>query len=297
MSVPVAPARSDREAFEARDWGLFLSVSLIWGSSFVFIAYALEDFHPGLVTWIRVGLGALALAVLPSARVRFDPQDRRRVLVLSLLWVFVPFTLFPLAQQHINSAVTGVLNGATPLFAGIIGGIFFDRVPRGPQRLGIGVGFVGIGLVSFASGTEGSTALLGVGMVLLATLCYGIATNMAGPIQHKYGSVAVMARMLILATVWTAPFGLIGLAGSSFATGAAIANVVLGVVGTGLAFVLMATLVGRVGGPRASFITYLIPVVALGLGVLVRQDRVAPLALVGVALVVGGAFLASRKER
>jgi drug/metabolite transporter (DMT)-like permease len=71
---------------------------------------------------------------------------------------------------------------------------------------------------------------------------------------------------------------------------------VLAVAGTGLAFVLMATLVGRVGGPRASFITYLIPVVSLGLGVGFRNDHVTQLALIGVVLVISGAFLASRRE-
>jgi drug/metabolite transporter (DMT)-like permease len=75
-----------------------------------------------------------------------------------------------------------------------------------------------------------------------------------------------------------------------------VANVVLAVAGTGLAFVLMATLVGRVGGPRASFITYLIPVISLGLGVSLRDDHVTALAIVGALLVIAGAFLASRRE-
>jgi hypothetical protein len=78
MSLPATAVRSDREPFETRDWGLFLAVSFIWGASFLFIDIALDDFHPGLITWIRVGLGALALAVLPAARVRFEPPDSKR---------------------------------------------------------------------------------------------------------------------------------------------------------------------------------------------------------------------------
>lgn len=296
MSLPATSARSDREPFEKADWGLFLAVSFIWGASFVFIDIALEDFHPGLITWIRVGLGALSLVLLPTAKVRFEPKDSRTVVLLSFVWVGIPFTLFPLAQQHINSSVTGILNGAMPIFAALIGGLFFGRPSRGPQRLGLAIGFVGIALVSLSSGGDGSTAFIGVAMVLFATVCYGLATNLAGPIQHRYGSVPVMARMLALATVWTTPFGLYGLADSTFGWAAAVSNVVLAVAGTGLAFVLMATLVGRVGGPRASFITYLIPVVALALGVSLRGDTVATAALVGVVLVITGAFLASRRE-
>jgi drug/metabolite transporter (DMT)-like permease len=296
MSLPATSVRSDREPFETRDWGLFLGVSFIWGASFLFIDIALEDFHPGLITWIRVGLGALALAVLPASRVRFEPPDRGRVVLLSFVWVGIPFTLFPLAQQYINSAVTGMLNGAMPIFAAIIGALFFGRPSRGPQRLGLLVGFGGIASVSLASGAAGDNAFIGVAMVLVATVCYGLATNIAGPIQQKYGSVPVMARMLTLATLWTTPFGLYGLTESGFGWAAAVSSLVLAVAGTGLAFVLMATLVGRVGGPRASFITYLIPVVSLGLGVGFRNDHVTQLALIGVVLVISGAFLASRRE-
>jgi drug/metabolite transporter (DMT)-like permease len=291
-----APTRSDREPFALFDWGLFVAVGVIWGSSFLLIAIGLDDFHPGLITWARVGLGAAALAVMPRARGRIDRADWRRVTVLSVVWVAIPFTLFPLAEEHINSAVTGLLNGATPLFAGLVGALFFDRVPRGPQRAGMAIGFVGIALVSLGSASDGGTALIGVVMVLAATVCYGVAMNLAAPLQHRYGSVPLMSRMLALATIWTAPFGLWGLGRSDFGWGAAAATTVLGVVGTGLAFVLMATLVGRVGAPRASFITYLIPVVSLALGAVFRDDEVAALAMVGVVLVLGGAVLASRRE-
>lgn len=288
--------RSDREQFGSTEWLLFGAVGLIWGSSFLLIKIGLEVFHPGLITWARVGLGALALMVIPSAKRRIDPTDRGRLLLLSIVWVGIPFTLFPLAELHINSAVTGLLNGATPFFTGLVGALFFTRVPRGPQRLGIVVGFAGISLVSAGSSAEGGSAIAGVLMVLLATLCYGFATNLAGPLQQKYGSVPVMARMLALGTLSTTPFGIYAAARSGFAWGPAVAVAVLGVVGTGVAFALMASLVGRVGGPRASFITYLIPVVSLVLGTLFLSETVAAIALLGVVLVMGGAVLASRRE-
>lgn len=291
-----SPLRSDREAFEALDWALFAAVGLIWGSSFLLIKVGLQSFHPGLITWIRVGLGAIALFALPGGRRRIDKEDRWQILLLSIVWVGIPFTLFPLAEEHINSAVTGLLNGATPLFAGLFGALFFGRVPRGPQRLGIGVGFLGIMLVSLGTSAEGGTKIVGVLMVLFATFCYGLATNVASPMQRKYGSVTVMARMLALATLWTAPFGIYGLGDSRFEAKPALAIAVLGIVGTGLAFGFMGTLLGRVGGPRASFITYLIPVVSLLLGALLLDESVAALALVGVLLVIGGAVLASRRE-
>jgi drug/metabolite transporter (DMT)-like permease len=293
---PLPATRSDREPFAPLDWLLFAAMGLIWGSSFLLIKVALGAFHPGLITWARVGLGAVALAFLPGARTPLARGDRRSVVLLSVVWVAIPFTLFPLAEEHINSAVTGLLNGATPFFTGLIGALWFHRTPRGPQRWGIAVGFLGIALVSLGTSVDGGTAVVGVVMVLAATLCYGFATNMAYPLQQRYGSVAVMAKMLALATLWTTPFGILGLGRSEFAWDAALAVLALGVIGTGFAFVFMATLVGRVGGPRASFITYLIPVVSLALGVVFLDETVAAVALWGVVLVMAGAVLASRRE-
>jgi drug/metabolite transporter (DMT)-like permease len=297
MTAPtVSATRSDREPFASTEWLLFAAIGLIWGSSFLLIKIGLESFHPGFITWARVGLGALALAAMPASRRPIEREDRRRIIQLGVLWVAIPFTLFPLAQEHINSAVTGLLNGATPLFAGLIGALWFNRAPRGPQRWGIATGFVGIALISVGSSAEGGTAFVGVLLVLVATVCYGFATNMAGSIQQKYGSVPVMARMLAVGSVLTAPFGIYGLTRSEFALGSAVAVTILGVVGAGVAFALMATLVGRVGGPRATFITYLIPVVSLVLGAVFLAETVTVAALVGVVLILAGAGMASRRE-
>jgi len=294
--LPVAARTSPTEAFTAGDWAIFASIAGIWGASFLFIAVGLESLEPGVVTLLRVGLGAATLRLLPGDRVRIDPADRPRLLAVSILWVGIPFTLFPLAEQHINSAVTGLLNGATPTFTALFAALFFGRRTTGPQLLGVGVGFLGIVLISAPSLGEGSTQATGVGLVLLATVCYGIATNLIGPLQLRYGSRAVMGRMLALATIWTLPFGLASVSRSSVALGPIAAVSVLGIVGTGVAFLLMGSLVGRVGATRATFITYLIPVVALALGVVFQDDHVELLAVAGVVLVVAGAVLASRRE-
>src|SRR3546814_5184340 len=101
-----------------------------------------------------------------------------------------------------------------------------------------------------------------------------------------------MARMLALATLWTLPLGVVGLPASELELRPLAAVAALGVLGTGIAFLLMGFLVGRVGPTRSSFITYLVPVVALALGVLFQDDHVEAISLAGVALVVGGALLA-----
>jgi len=278
------------------DWGLFVSVSVIWGSSFLLMDIGLESLEPGLITWMRVGLGAAVLALVPRARRPIDPEDRPRLLVLSVLWVGLPFTLFPIAQQYINSAVAGMLNGAMPIFAALFASLMLGRLPRGAQAAGLAIGFGGVVLMSVSSGAEGSTQALGVGLVLLATVCYGLAVNIATPLTQRHGSLPVTARMLALATIWTAPYGVVGLVGSRFAWDSVLAVAAAGVIGTGVAFVIMGTLVGRVGSTRGSFITYLLPVVALVLGIVFRSDTVAVLAVAGVGLAILGALLASRRE-
>lgn len=292
-----ATASLNPGAFAVGDWGLFVSIALIWGSSFLFIAIALDAVEPGLITWGRVALGAAVLNAVPRARTRLAPEDGFRMVLLSLLWVAIPFTLFPLAEQHISSAVTGMLNGSMPVFAALVAGVLL-RTPLGAtQATGLVVGLLGTLAVSLDQLGEGDNAWLGVLMALGATVCYGFAINIAAPLQRKYGSLAVMARMLALATAWTAPFGLWSIPGSTFEVGPALSVAFIGAVGTGIAFVIMATLVGSVGSTRASMATYLIPVVAMVLGVTVRDEQVGPVAVVGVVLVVVGAYFASRAER
>ena len=102
------PATDDR--FSPADWGLFLAVAVIWGSSFLLIVIGRDSLPPGVITLGRVGLGALALAVLPLPRRRMpiERADRSRVVLLSFVWVAIPFTMFPIAEQHITSAVAGL---------------------------------------------------------------------------------------------------------------------------------------------------------------------------------------------
>jgi drug/metabolite transporter (DMT)-like permease len=284
-------------AFTALDWGLFLSIGAIWGSSFLFIRIGLDAFAPGLITFLRIGLGAAVLWLVPAARAPVGREDRPRVILISVLWVAIPFTLFPLAEQHITSGLTGLINGALPIFAGTIAALMLRRLPARVQVIGLAVGFVGIAAIAVPTIGEGSSEALGVLMALLAVVCYGVAINVAAPVTQRYGALPTMARMLAWASLWTAPFGLVGFAGSTFAWPSFLAVLALGVLGTGVAFVLMGRLVSRVGSTRGSTATYLIPVVALVLGAVFLDEQIHPLSVVGIALVIAGAMLASRRER
>ena len=168
------------------------------------------------------------------------------------------------------------------------------------QAVGLGVGFTGIVLVSIpelpAAGLGDERAFLGVLMALLAAFLYGLSATLITPLQQRYGSLAVMSRAQLGAIAVVLPFAAVGLRGSTFAWPSVLAMVPLGVLGSAVAFVAVATLIGRVGAPRGAIAIYFVPVVAILLGVVLLDERIHPLALAGSALVVLGAWLTSRRE-
>lgn len=284
------------DAFGPAEWGLLAAIATIWGSSFLFMDIGLDAFRPGVITMARVLLGAVALALVPGARRAVAGEDLPRVAFLGVIWMGVPLMLFPLAQQWVDSSVAGMLTGGTPLTTAAWSVVLLGRLPGRTQLTGIMVGFAGILAISWPELEGSRAAALGAALVVLAIVLYGLAANVAVPLQQRYGSLPVLLRAQLAALVIVVPFGLYGLAGSTWAWGPALAMLPLGVLGTGLAFVLMTTLVGRVGGPRGSVAIYFVPVVAILLGVVFLGERVAPIAIVGTALVVAGAWLTSRRE-
>ena len=286
---------SRTEAFGVREWGLLASVALIWGSSFLFIDVGLESLRPGVIAAARVALGVAALSLVPAARRPIGREDRVRVAFLGVIWAGLPLLLFPVAQQWIDSSVAGMLNGAVPLAGAAWAVVLLRRPLPRVHAVGLLIGFAGVLAISWPQLQGSRATTLGAGLVVLAVVLYGLAVNLAVPLQQRYGALPVLLRAQLAALVLLLPFGLWGLGGSTFSWPSVLAMVPLGVLGTGVAFVLMTTLVGRVGGPRGAVATYFIPVVAIVLGVLFLGERVAPAALAGTALVVAGAWLTSRR--
>lgn len=295
-SLPSTARGTNLDAFGTREWGLLAGVALIWGSSFFFIAIGLESFAPGVVTLARVTLGTGALALVKRARLPVDRADLPRIAALGLVWMAAPLLLFPIAQQWIDSSVSGMLNAAVPVSATIWATALLRRIPGRRQLVGIVVGFLGVLAISLPELSDSSASALGVGLVVLAVALYGLAANLAVPLQQRYGALPVLLRAQTVALIVVLPVGLVQLSSSSWSWRSALAMVPLGVLGTGLAFVLMTTLVGRAGAMRGAVAIYFVPIVAILLGVLFLDEIVAPIALLGAALVIVGAWVASRAE-
>jgi drug/metabolite transporter (DMT)-like permease len=283
--------------FSRLDWVLLIGVGMMWGASFLFIKLGVAAFAPTTVAWLRLLFGAATLALLPGARKPLKHKgDGWLVAVLGLTWMAVPFNLFPIAEQSIGSGLAGMINGAAPLFTAIIAVLWFRNRPAPVVIVGLIIGFVGVLVISLPSITGGG-GLLGIGLVLLATVLYGVAFNLAGPLESRNGALAVIWRAELVALVATSPAGIVGLAHSAPTWGGFAALVVLGAVSTGIAFGCFVTLVGRIGAPRAAVSTYLAPVVAIVLGALVAHETIHLLTLVGIVLVLLGAFLCSLRGK
>jgi drug/metabolite transporter (DMT)-like permease len=270
---------------------------IIWGSSFFLIAEALESFSPGLITPLRVLFGCLTLTMIPGSRKPVDRSAWKPIVVLGVVWLAAPLTVFPFAEQHVSSSVTGMLNGGTPLFAALVASMIGRKLPPVGQIVGIAIGISGIVLIALPTVSEGSSSAFGVALIVGATMMYGVAINIAVPLQQKYGALPVLWRAEIVALVLLTPMGIYSVRNSDFAWIPFLALVVLGVFGTALAHYMAATMAGRVGATRASGSTYVMPAVALMLGFTIRDEKVALLALVGSAIAVVGAWVLGRSRR
>lgn len=301
--MPAASARpltnigSRPAAYGPAEWTLTLTIGLIWGSAFLWIAIGVDSLAPGVVALIRVVLGAAALAAFPRARRRIDRADWPRIVAVAVIGNAGPALLYAVAETELDSAVAGMITSVTPLVSLVVASIMLRSLPGAAQAVGITLGFAGIVMMTLPSLGGAEAAPLGVALVLLAVLGYGINGNLLVPLQQRYGGPAVTMWALVTSSILLAPIGLAGIGDSEFEIGPVLAVVFLGVVGTGVARSLSATLAGRVGAPRMSTTTYLVPVVAIALGVIFRGEAVSPIAVVGVIVVLTGAFVASRAVR
>jgi drug/metabolite transporter (DMT)-like permease len=284
-------------AFEITDWALLAGIALMWGSSFVLIEIALESFSPLLITLLRIVFGAATIVWVKRAREPIERADWGAVAVVGVLWMAIPFLLFPIAQQWIDSSLAGMINGSVPLFATLVATLISRRLPRVLQAIGLTIGFAGVVAVSWPVVQDAKATATGVVLVMLACMCYGIALNVMVPLQRKYGALPVLLRVQAVAITVTIAPGIVGATQSTFSWASLAAMIPLGCLGTGLAFVGMTMLTGRVGAARGSVTIYFVPVVAIVLGVSFRDETIAIASLVGTALVLFGAYLTSRAER
>lgn len=279
---------------ETADWLLLVVPGVIWGASFLFIAEGLEAIGPNGLTFVRILVGFLTLGAVPSARAAIPRSALPQIALLAVVWMAFPLSMFPFAEQRVSSAMAGMLNGAVPLSTAIVASVLARRWPTRGVALGLAVGLTGTVLVAWPTMGEGQNSATGVILVLLAVASYGFALNVARPLQLKYGALPVIWRAQAVALLLTAPLGVGDAIGAHWSLVPALSLLALGALGTGAAFVIAAVAAGRFGATAASATAFLMPTVAVALGVVVRDESVAWLSMVGCGVCILGAWIIRR---
>jgi drug/metabolite transporter (DMT)-like permease len=273
---------------------LIVLPGLIWGASFLFIAEGLDAVSPSGVAFIRILVGFLTLSVVPAVRRPVQRADRARIAVLGVIWMAFPLSMFPFAEQHVSSALAGMLNGAVPLFVAAVAGGIARRAPARPILIGLAVGFLGAILIALPGMTQSdgrSGQTIGVLLILAALVSYGFAYSLSGPLQQRNGALPVIWRALGVAVILTAPLGVPAVLAGHWSPRPVVSLLALGAGGTGIAYVMTATAAGRMGATMASVNNFFIPVVALALGVGLRHEQVSWMSIAGAGICLLGAWL------
>jgi drug/metabolite transporter (DMT)-like permease len=282
----------------SRSWAAFAAVSVLWGIPYLFIKVAVDDgVPPAFVAWSRVTLAAVVLLAL-AWRAGTLPALRGRgrwLAAYALFEITIPFPLIAAGEQHVSSSLAAIVIAAVPLIVALLA-LRFDAAERatGRRLVGLLVGFGGVVALVGVDLAGDSTALLGAGAVAIAAVGYA-----AGPMILKRHLTdldprATMGASLAIAAVALAPAAALDPpSAASLSADAIVAIVVLGLLCTAAAFVVMAVLVADVGPGRALVITYVNPVVAVGLGVAVLGERPGAGAIAGLLLILAGSWLST----
>ncbi|MFJ6652761.1 DMT family transporter [Microbacterium sp. NPDC091313] len=284
--------------FTPRAWLLFAAMALIWGMPYLFIKEAVQSLSPPAVVCIRT-LGA-ALLLLPFAARAGALRPALRlwpwVLLFGLVEMAGPFLLLGHAEQTLPSGLTGLLVATVPLFAAVIGFFTGDRGALRPVRvIGLIVGFAGVAVVVAGPGLaagDGVEGLLAIGEVLLVAVLYAIAPFVIATKLRAVPSLGTISLSLLFIGVGYLPAALLTQhqAPTLRSLGAVLA---LTVVCTAVAFLVFFALIAEVGPARAPLFTYVNPIVAIALGLVVLGEEITVGLLFGLPLVIAGCWLAA----
>lgn len=279
---------------DRRSFTLLLLLAATWGSSYLFIAVALDDLSPAVITFLRLVLGA-AVVVTLAARERVLARLRGRLLAVAGLGVVqlgAPLLLIAVGEQDIPSALAGTLVAATPVFSALI-----TRGASTPVQLaGVAVGFVGVALLLGLDATAaGDGGLTGAGLVVLAALGYAVGAAWLARSFSDLPRLATLSGTMTTSALLLLPLALLDPPTEAPGVDTVAAVAALGVLGTGVAFVLFYRLVATIGPTRSLLVTYLAPVFAVGYGALLLDERVGVSTAAGLGLVLAGAYLAGAR--
>lgn len=283
-----------RDVSNRADWLVFLALGFMWGSSYLFIKLAVDDFGTFTLVALRLLVGATLLWAVVLASRQTLPREPRvygHLVVMAAINIAIPFLLITWAEQSVESSLAAILTSPVPLFAIVLSAIFLvDEPMRVNGVAGLLVGFVGVviitsrGLTGDGSSLAGEIALLGAafsygcGAVYARRNVRGLRPMVPAVFQVTFACIMTGVMALAFEAPWTARPD----------TQAIFAILWLGILGSGLAYLSVFRLLASWGATRTTMVAYLLPVVGIVLGYLVLAEPIDARIIVGTALVMAG---------
>ena len=276
----------------------YLALGSVWGCSFIFIELGLEFLTPFGVTFTRCALGAITLLIILKIRKAKLPTQKsiwRKLWVVAMLLNVIPGVLFAFAQQYITSVLAGIINATTPLMTLIFILLLFREERLKPEQIaGLLIGALGVMVVVGVWKELGENQLIGVIALLLAVSCYGASypysTRNVVPLGLRPEALAT--GQLVMATITLLPLFIFnGVLGNTPRLESAIAMLLLGVFGSGFAYIWNFYITAAAGSAIASTVTYLTPVVAVVIGWFYLSEEVYWHEIIGAVIVIIGALI------
>jgi len=286
------------------DWLLLFALGVMWGTSYVWIKVAVQSLSTFTLIAARLGIGLALLATVVAVNKVQLPRNPRvygHLLVMAIINIVIPFALITTAEQSVNSNLAAIINGAVPLVVVVIAAWFLHDEPLTLNKLvGVVVGYAGVivlvapgllaggatGSVSGELALIGSTLAYAVGAVYARANMRGVPPLVPALFQVAFAFVIVAS----IALVTEHPFR------EQWPADVIFAVAWLGIFGSGLAYILNFRLLSRIGAGGTSVLAYLLPLVGIVSGFVVRGELVDPTIVVGTALILGGIGLASSKR-
>ena len=287
------------------NWGIFILLSVIWGSSFLLMKIGMQagtvQLSPYQVASLRMVFSGIVLLPFAFKALQQIPKNKLGLVILSgIIGNFIPAYLFCIAETKIDSALAGILNSLTPLFTIIVGMLVFKISIDSKKIGGILLGLVGLCISVVAGKTLHFENISFSIFIILATICYGFNVNMVGKHMQNISAINIAS----LAFSFSIIPGMIilymtGYFSNDFTNpallNATLASGTLGVINTSIASILFYVLVKRAGILFASTVTYAIPFVSLAMGLL-YNEAIHPMRLLGLAIILCGVYIVNKRS-
>ena len=291
-----------KEKFKQRPWWIdFILLSAIWGSSFMFTKIAAQDIGAISTAFCRVAIGALFLLPLLvlKRQTALLKQHWKKAFILGIFYAGIPFTAYSIALLTISTSTAAIVNATTALFGALIAWLWLKERPGLSRSIGLVLGFTGVSLLALqnahAAPTDALAAqLIGMLVCLLAPLCYGLSASYTKLYFSNIPALVSSTGSQIGATLFLAPFAILFWPDHSMNLSTIGSLLALGIVCTGLAFIMFFRIIALAGPSKALTVTFAVPVFAAFYGVTFLNETItlvmmlcAVVILVGISLSTG----------